>query len=193
MDGRDRTERRTAGDANDPRLGQRIAQVALQHRTRKAEHPPMRNPRMARGRRISVKISRAASLPAGGQCPAAQPARSRQKPNCCRGKDQRSRAVSWLRSACEMSQVCARLRAAQRPRRSPGCRTAKTTTADARWCARAAILEGGMAQIIAKHGAEIARRVGQHERSGGSSSSVSSGSRPAGPSLPAASASRAIL
>ena len=38
MDGSHGAERRAARDADDPRLGERIAQIPLQHRAREPEH-----------------------------------------------------------------------------------------------------------------------------------------------------------
>ena len=63
MDGQHRAERGAAGDADQARLGQGVAQIALQGRAGEAERAPTSAPNSARGRRISQKMSEPASPP----------------------------------------------------------------------------------------------------------------------------------
>ena len=179
MDGEHRAERRAAGDAEQARLGQRVAQVALQRRARQPSAPPTRAPRIARGRRISAKISRPASPvtasrsrpgrpsdsgTAGGPSgrrTGRRPLRPRAHPCECLRGPRAAVACGVVAAACSRAPRSARgVAPAIRPhRRCAASRTASGGRAVRVRPARTQDANGRMAQVVGQHGAVLVRRA----------------------------------
>ena len=121
MDGQHGAQRRAARDADQARLGQRIAQIALQRRAGQARATaPTSAPSTARGRRISRKISAPAS-PGRPRSEADRADRQRQQERDERGRAPGRRAAAAAfdsglpRAAAHRARASMPARAARQP------------------------------------------------------------------------------